>query len=68
MKKMTLANLKEFRDACTIPVTDEQLEADPYQPPYYHPGEDAEEIALPEGAAGQPRRLRSGAPGGRRSR
>jgi pyruvate dehydrogenase E1 component len=44
MKKMTLANLKEFRDTLSIPVTDEQLEADPYQPPYYHPGPDAPEI------------------------
>jgi pyruvate dehydrogenase E1 component len=44
MKKMTLANLKEFRDTLSIPVTDEQLDTDPYQPPYYHPGEDAEEI------------------------
>jgi len=38
MKKMTLDNLKSFRDAMRIPVTDAQLEQDPYQPPYYHPG------------------------------
>ena len=44
MKKMTLANLKEFRDNLHIPITDAQLEADPYQPPYYHPGESAPEI------------------------
>ncbi len=44
MKKMTLTNLKEFRDNLHIPISDEQLDADPYQPPYYHPGEDAEEI------------------------
>jgi len=40
MKKMTLDDLKRFRDAMRIPITDEQLEADPYRPPYYHPGAD----------------------------
>ena len=44
MKKLTLANLKSFRDELHIPITDAQLEADPYQPPYYHPGESAPEI------------------------
>ena len=39
MKKMTLEDLKRFRDAMRIPITDAQLEADPYRPPYYHPGE-----------------------------
>ncbi|MBW0088427.1 pyruvate dehydrogenase (acetyl-transferring), homodimeric type [Pseudonocardia sp. KRD-188] len=40
MKKLSLADLKEFRDSQRIPITDKQLEADPYLPPYYHPGED----------------------------
>lgn len=40
MKKMTLDDLKAFRDSLRIPITDAQLEADPYQPPYYHPGAD----------------------------
>ena len=44
MKKMTLDDLKGFRDSLKIPITDEQLEADPYAPPYYHPGEDDEAI------------------------
>ncbi|MBL0706362.1 pyruvate dehydrogenase (acetyl-transferring), homodimeric type [Sinomonas cellulolyticus] len=44
MKKMTLQDLKDFRDHLRIPISDEQLEADPYQPPYYHPGFDAPEI------------------------
>ncbi|WP_131105060.1 pyruvate dehydrogenase (acetyl-transferring), homodimeric type [Ornithinimicrobium sufpigmenti] len=44
MKKMTLEDLKGFRDSLRIPITDEQLEADPYAPPYYHPGEDDEAI------------------------
>ena len=38
MKKMTLEDLKLFRDAMQIPITDAQLEENPYQPPYYHPG------------------------------
>ncbi|GAB4098247.1 pyruvate dehydrogenase (acetyl-transferring), homodimeric type [Sinomonas halotolerans] len=44
MKKLTLADLKDFRDYLQIPITDAQLEADPYRPPYYHPGMDAPEI------------------------
>ncbi len=39
MKKLTLEDLKGFRDTLHIPVTDGQLEADPYQPPYYRPGD-----------------------------
>ncbi|HLP23021.1 MAG TPA: pyruvate dehydrogenase (acetyl-transferring), homodimeric type, partial [Microbacteriaceae bacterium] len=39
MKKMSLADLKSFRDAMHIPVTDAQLEENPYQPPYFTPGE-----------------------------
>ncbi|WP_320535832.1 pyruvate dehydrogenase (acetyl-transferring), homodimeric type [Pseudarthrobacter sp. IC2-21] len=44
MKKLTLDDLKKFRDHLRIPVTDEQLEKDLYSPPYYHPGSDAPEI------------------------
>jgi pyruvate dehydrogenase E1 component len=44
MKKLTLDNLKTFRDEMRIPITDAQLEADPYSPPFYHPGEDDEAI------------------------
>jgi pyruvate dehydrogenase E1 component len=40
MKKLTLADLKGLRDTLRIPISDEQLEADPYLPPYYHPGAD----------------------------
>ena len=39
MKKMTLDDLKLFRDTMHIPITDAQLEENPYLPPYYHPGE-----------------------------
>ncbi len=44
MKKMTLDNLKGFRDELRLPITDAQLEENPYQPPYFHPGQDAPEI------------------------
>jgi pyruvate dehydrogenase E1 component len=44
MKKLTLDNLKDFRDEMRVPITDAQLEADPYQPPYYHPGQDSPEL------------------------
>ncbi|MEZ3156838.1 pyruvate dehydrogenase (acetyl-transferring), homodimeric type [Microbacterium sp. BWR-S6Y] len=44
MKKLTLDDLKAFRDAMDIPVTDAQLEENPYQPPYYNPGEQDETI------------------------
>ncbi|MGH3415439.1 MAG: pyruvate dehydrogenase (acetyl-transferring), homodimeric type, partial [Actinocrinis sp.] len=42
MKKLTKAELKEFRDRLHLPITDEQLAAD--LPPYFHPGEDSEEL------------------------
>jgi pyruvate dehydrogenase E1 component len=44
MKKLTLDNLKQFRDVMHIPITDAVLEANPYQPPFYHPGENDEAI------------------------
>ncbi|MBV9846204.1 MAG: pyruvate dehydrogenase (acetyl-transferring), homodimeric type [Kutzneria sp.] len=44
MKKMTLDDLKLFRDELRIPITDADLERDPYLPPYYHPGPDSPEI------------------------
>ena len=44
MKKLTLDGLKMFRDTMRIPITDAQLEADPYRPPFYHPGENDEAI------------------------
>ncbi|WP_086823824.1 pyruvate dehydrogenase (acetyl-transferring), homodimeric type [Streptomyces sp. NRRL B-24572] len=42
MKKLTVDDLKRFRDRLHIPVTDKQLEEG--LPPYYHPGRDSEEI------------------------
>ncbi|WP_448852273.1 pyruvate dehydrogenase (acetyl-transferring), homodimeric type [Corynebacterium sp. 335C] len=44
MKKLTLDDLKIFRDKQEIPISDEELEKDPYLPPYYHPGADSEEV------------------------
>jgi len=44
MKKMTLENLKTFRDDMRVPISDSELEADVYQPPYFHPGENDEAI------------------------
>ncbi|MCS5733875.1 pyruvate dehydrogenase (acetyl-transferring), homodimeric type [Herbiconiux daphne] len=44
MKKMTLDNLKTFRDEMHIPISDAQLEENPYLPPYYNPGENDEAI------------------------
>ena len=44
MKKFTLADLKGFRDSLNLPITDEQLEKDPYNAPYYHPGADDDVI------------------------
>ncbi|QYN33008.1 pyruvate dehydrogenase (acetyl-transferring), homodimeric type [Pseudonocardia sp. DSM 110487] len=40
MKKLSLADLKQFRDEQRIPISDSALEENPYLPPYYHPGED----------------------------
>ena len=44
MKKMTLEDLKHFRDSMRIPISDAQLEENPYLPPYYNPGEQDETI------------------------
>jgi pyruvate dehydrogenase E1 component len=42
MKKLTVADLKAFRDRLYLPISDAALEAD--LPPYYHPGERSDEI------------------------
>ncbi len=44
MKKLTAADLKGFRDLLHIPVTDAQIDADPYDVPYYKPADDAPEM------------------------
>ena len=44
MKKLALQDLKDFREEMRIPISDTELEANPYLPPYYHPGPEAPEI------------------------
>jgi pyruvate dehydrogenase E1 component len=43
MKKLTVNDLKAFRDRLYLEIPDSQLE-DAYNPPYYHPGQENEEI------------------------
>jgi pyruvate dehydrogenase E1 component len=43
MKKLTTKDLKAFRDRLYLEIPDRALE-DAYNPPYYHPGDDSEEI------------------------
>ena len=42
MKKLTKAELKEFRDRLHLPISDQALEAE--LPPYYHPGRESDEF------------------------
>jgi pyruvate dehydrogenase E1 component len=42
MKKLTVAELKEFRDRLYLEIPDRALEAE--LPPYYHPGDQSDEI------------------------
>ncbi|MGH3924481.1 MAG: pyruvate dehydrogenase (acetyl-transferring), homodimeric type, partial [Pseudonocardiaceae bacterium] len=42
MKKLTAKTLKTFRDRLYLEISDAELEGD--LPPYYHPGEDSEEM------------------------
>ncbi|GAB3985337.1 pyruvate dehydrogenase (acetyl-transferring), homodimeric type [Plantactinospora veratri] len=44
MKKLTLDDLKSFRDRLYLDIPDSALETNPYLPPYYHPGEKSEEM------------------------
>ena len=43
MKKLTTKDLKTFRDRLYLEIPDRALE-DAYNPPYYHPGNDSDEI------------------------
>ncbi|MEV0807140.1 pyruvate dehydrogenase (acetyl-transferring), homodimeric type [Micromonospora sp. NPDC050200] len=45
MKKLTLEDLKTFRDRLYLDIPDKALEDNPYLPPYYTPGENSDEIA-----------------------
>ncbi|GAA0813121.1 pyruvate dehydrogenase (acetyl-transferring), homodimeric type [Spirilliplanes yamanashiensis] len=44
MKKLTLDDLKGFRDRLYLEISDKQLEDNPYLPPYFHPGEKSDEL------------------------
>ncbi len=44
MKKLSLDDLKAFRDRLYLEIPDSTLEADPYRPPYFHPGERSDEM------------------------
>ncbi|MET7865393.1 pyruvate dehydrogenase (acetyl-transferring), homodimeric type [Micromonospora taraxaci] len=44
MKKLTLEDLKTFRDRLYLDIPDKALEDNPYLPPYYNPGEKSDEI------------------------
>jgi pyruvate dehydrogenase E1 component len=45
MKKLTLDDLKTFRDRLYLEIPDSALEENPYLPPYYHPGQESDEYA-----------------------
>ncbi|RSM60211.1 pyruvate dehydrogenase (acetyl-transferring), homodimeric type [Actinoplanes sp. ATCC 53533] len=44
MKKLTLDDLKQFRDRLYLDIPDKQLEENPYLPPYFHPGAKSDEM------------------------
>jgi pyruvate dehydrogenase E1 component len=44
MKKLTLDDLKAFRDRLYMEIPDSALEENPYLPPYFHPGKDSDEM------------------------
>ena len=44
MKKLKIEDLKQFRDEMRVPITDAQLEADPYLPPYFKPAAGSVEL------------------------
>lgn len=44
MKKLKIEDLKKFRDEMRVPISDAQLEQDPYMPPYFKPADSSPEI------------------------
>lgn len=44
MKKLKIEDLKKFRDEMRVPISDAQLESDPYMPPYFKPEESSAEV------------------------
>jgi pyruvate dehydrogenase E1 component len=44
MKKLTLEDIKTFRDRLYLDIPDSALEQNPYLPPYYKPADDSDEM------------------------
>lgn len=44
MKKLKIEDLKRFRDEMRVPISDAELEKDPYMPPYFKPADSAPEL------------------------
>jgi pyruvate dehydrogenase E1 component len=44
MKKLTLEDIKTFRDRLYLEIPDSALEENPYLPPYYKPADDSDEM------------------------
>jgi pyruvate dehydrogenase E1 component len=44
MKKLTLEDIKTFRDRLYLDIPDSKLEENPYLPPYYKPADDSDEM------------------------
>ena len=44
MKKLKIEDLKKFRDEMRVPISDAQLEQDPYMPPYFKPADSSLEL------------------------
>jgi pyruvate dehydrogenase E1 component len=45
MKKLTLADIKTFRDRLYLDIPDSAIDENPYLPPYYKPAGDSDELA-----------------------
>ena len=56
MKKLTVDDLKRFRDRLYLPIPDTELDEDDV-PPYYHPGDDSDEIEYMKERRAPARRL-----------
>ncbi|CAB4546448.1 MAG: pyruvate dehydrogenase (acetyl-transferring), homodimeric type [Actinobacteria bacterium] len=44
MKKLKIEDLKRFRDEMRVPISDAELEKDPYMPPYFKPADSSPEL------------------------
>ncbi len=44
MKKLKIEDLKRFRDEMRVPISDSELEKDPYMPPYFKPADSSPEL------------------------